>query len=164
MSGVPAWFLRALAEAADGHRTDSDIWIVGDTTNQDHLDALEVYTSESEAQTAAEVLGSPWAVYGPYQTAFRQSANPTCNIVRVVIVRRDADGNEISTTVTPEQVEAIFLTSTAIDRFLIPFYTRIRGVEYAAQLREDHLSGDKCACCKGPKSLLYDLDDVASAG
>ncbi|HTY06037.1 MAG TPA: hypothetical protein VMC86_05955 [Gemmatimonadales bacterium] len=44
-------------------------------------------------------------------------------------------GGTIHQTFKPEELDALFLTLSAIDKFVIPYYTRLYGPMYAAQMR-----------------------------
>jgi len=60
------------------------------------------------------------------------------NVLSITLTLRTKDGRSMSTTVPPEHAEAFFLTMSAFDKFLIPYYTLLYGVEYAAYLREEY--------------------------
>jgi hypothetical protein len=145
MATVCAKLLRAVAEAADGHRTGEDVFVVA---CEDVVDELRVFTSAQEAEDFRDAKGGNWQVFGPYVTDGEPIAAK--QITRVRLYFDDGSEEELSSN----DVEAVFLTLSAIDRFLIPYYTRVRGVEYAAQMRADYLKGIRNLCCKGPMSLI----------
>jgi hypothetical protein len=58
------------------------------------------------------------------------------SITLTVLTKR---GRSMSKTVLPESAEAFFLTMSAVDKFLIPYYTQVYGAEYAARLRREYL-------------------------
>ena len=64
---------------------------------------------------------------------------PIDNVRSVTLIVVTKDGRSMSTTVPPESAEAFFLTMSAVDKFLMPYYTQLYGVEYAARLREEYL-------------------------
>lgn len=61
------------------------------------------------------------------------------NVLSVTLTVRTKDGRSMSTTVPPEHAEAFFLTMSAVDKFLMPYYTQLFGAEYAAYLRQEYL-------------------------
>ena len=64
---------------------------------------------------------------------------PLDSVRSVTLTVVTKDGRSMRTTVLPEDAEAFFLTMSAVDKFLIPYYTQLYGVEYAARLREEYL-------------------------
>lgn len=57
--------------------------------------------------------------------------------ITVTVLKKN--GRVMSVTVPPEEAEAFFLTMSAVDRFLIPYYTQLYGASVAADLREQYL-------------------------
>ena len=64
---------------------------------------------------------------------------PLDSVRSVTLTVVTKDGRSMRTTVLPEHAEAFFLTMSAVDKFLIPYYTQLYGVAYAARLREEYL-------------------------
>ncbi|MGH7569778.1 MAG: hypothetical protein ACREL9_12575 [Gemmatimonadales bacterium] len=64
---------------------------------------------------------------------------PLRDVASLTVILRTKDGREIRTTYAPHQVDALFFTLAAIDKFAIPYYERLYGVAYAARLREEYV-------------------------
>jgi len=71
--------------------------------------------------------------YGP-------EAVPIDEIVDMRLVQELRSG-EIITTTLPTWVDALFLTLPAVDKFVIPYYSRILGSEEAARMRTEIMRG-----------------------
>lgn len=67
------------------------------------------------------------------------AAAPIDSVQSVTITVQTKDGHSTSATFRPEQLEAAFFTMSAIDKLLIPYYTQLYGVEYAARERAAYL-------------------------
>jgi len=53
--------------------------------------------------------------------------------IRITTQMRDGSSNTV--TLSPDSVDAVFLTLDALDKFLLPYYARVYGVTYAATIR-----------------------------
>lgn len=142
---MSANLLRTVSAAVDGLRTGGDVFMVA---SESDLGGIRAFESRDEAEAYRSGEGEAWEVYGPYAT---ESVQGSPRLPRSVRLEFD-DGTDVEHTA--DEVEAIFLTVGAIDRFVIPYYTRLRGAAYAARMREDFLAGSRMLCCKGPLSVF----------
>lgn len=71
--------------------------------------------------------------------SFSIRPTPFTDVQSVTLTLLLKNGHSMRTTVPPDHAEAFFLTMSAVDRFLIPYYTQLYGVEYAAYLRKRYL-------------------------
>lgn len=147
--------LKKIAEAVDGTRTGGLVWVVANT-NAPHTVAGTV-ERETDARTLARRAGASFAVFGPYRT-YRDAFDVTpSNCVHnqwtsemtpgicppeirlgqvdtMTLTLRMRDGT-VRTIPLPAGTDAIFLTLSAVDKFAMPYYVRIVGVDSAAALR-----------------------------
>lgn len=121
---------RVLAEAADGNRTGAQLWFAANQNFPHRLTGP--YESERQARDAARDSGSTWGAFGPFVTP-RDSVE--FNVVSVTLTIQ-RDGRTEQVTIDPRQVDALFLSMAAVDKFMIPYYSRIYGSAYGAALRE----------------------------
>jgi hypothetical protein len=155
--GIPnsASLLRRLVEAADGYRTGEPVWLVA-YPNFPHK-VLGAYPDHDSA-TAARDEHAGSEVYGPFQTApdfdlddplligvwrtpwtyygFHRSVRLD-EVDKIRITIKLKNGPPIDKEFPPDEVEAFFFSMGAVDRFLIPFYSRVYGPHYAAQVRDE---------------------------
>lgn len=155
--------LKRLAEAVDGNRHGGVIYIVA---RYDSLSPIAgVFRERREAEALARRLGSSHDVFGPYRRHPDLSARyptdemilfgckhnrwtseytPICpervfplqSVQEISLTIRMRDG----TTRTMDlglMTDAVFLSQAAIDKFVIPYYEGIVGVDAAAAMRRD---------------------------
>lgn len=151
---------RVLAEAADGYRTGMPIWIVA-SVGPDY-DIRGVFDNTVDAlaaiprgdTTGYEVFGpfvsdldfglppmffglchSPPTRYRPCYPVWEGPSVPMADI-ELIRVTAFADDRELVTwEMTPDEVDAIFFSLSAVDKFVILYYTSVFGLSYAEDLR-----------------------------
>ena len=157
-SGPPtATLLKRLAEAVDGHRTGGTVFLVADL--RPPHDVLAIFDSLEPAR--ARVGTDPnLGAFGPYLTErdpgamlgwFSKCVHYQSSMRPIICpggpVRRMADVDSVTihvrmrdgtSEIIPVQkgADAIFFTLSAIDKFAIPYYVRVVGLEDAARLRQ----------------------------
>jgi hypothetical protein len=150
---LPQEAMRTIVEAVDTWRGQQEAFVV--FQNRAPYEIVSVHRTLDEARTAAD--GRPGLNYfGP--VAPRANLELPIIIAKVTgcglmainhpvsrIVLYDGNREIRQFTVTapgtvpnPESdVEAIFVTASGIDKFMIPFLTRMFGAEYAAAKRRE---------------------------
>jgi len=145
--------LKRLAESLDGNRTGTPVFIVA---SYDSLSPVRgVFTARPDAEALARRLGSSYDVFGPYvaarETAYWRPcqhdgvmsiAEPICpfppilysDIVDVTLRVRTTDGHTRDIPVG-RNIDALFLSLPAVDKFMIPYYARTIGIDSAAAMR-----------------------------
>lgn len=139
---VSASLLRVLAEVADEHRTGRPIFLVADYQYPHKV--IGQLSTRREAERMRADSGSTFGVFGPYTTP-ADAAPDSAGVVMAVRIMRETPGGRRETFRVDSRVDALFLTRSAIDKFLIPYYARIYGPEYAQSLRDQ----------LGPRSLPH---------
>ena len=154
--------LKRIAEALDGNRTGQRVWVVA---SRDSLNPVRgVLTDRDQALALARRLGPRYGAFGPYQTAREpQSAMivigcqhdglhsvfaprcpggllPALEVDSMTLVLHRRGGGTQRTSIS-SGVDAIFLTLPAIDKFAIPYYARVLGLDAAAAMRADIVRG-----------------------
>lgn len=156
---VAASVARRLAEAADGFRTGDTTFFIAEVSYP--YDMIGPFPSRDSADSVRETLVGYWVVGGPFVTApdfgltkralLRPCKNPNstwCNkfappevfdpdsvnqmALSIILV----SGDTVVYTFSPDTVEAFFFTQSAIDRFVIPYYTRLFGQAWVAEFRD----------------------------
>jgi hypothetical protein len=151
--------LKRLAEVVDGHRTGALLWVVA-SYDFPHPTA-GVFERRLDAERAARDSGHRYDVFGPYKSQqdpggfvviiggcvhLRSAmeppycpqgpALPLGDVAEMAITARLANGTTRSFPLAKGS-DAVFFTLSAIDKFAMPYYTRILGVDAAAAMRRD---------------------------
>lgn len=151
--------LKRVAEAVAGYPDSATVFVVLDSTQE----VAGVISSRSLADSIRRRVRGE--IHGPFRALpdlsdflmrcvhdGRSSAMHICNgripVIRLVDIRtislvigtRDGASHTIE---LPPQADAIFLTMTAFDRFAVPYYTRLNGVDAAAQMRQRMLAENR---------------------
>ena len=150
--------LKRIAEAVDGHRTGANVWVVLEL-DYPHR-PIGVFDREQDAEAARARARGRFGVVGPYKApgerapdwiigcqhmqSVTDSVPNYCPMSRRIpvdmlqggeIILRLRDGTTETIPLAPG-ADAVFLTSSAIDKFVMPYYTGILGVDATAALRQ----------------------------
>ena len=155
-----AVLLKRLGEVVDGHRGGVPVYVVA-SYDFPHPVA-GVLESQTQAEALARRAGSGYHAFGPFLTrkdpglflAFLEKcvhdgvgslmheeicpsrpSFPFSDVDTVTVTVRLKNGRVESFTV-PAGTDVVFFTMAAIDKFAIPYYARILGVEEAARMRQ----------------------------
>jgi hypothetical protein len=154
--------LRRFAEALDGVRSGSPVFILACRDSSYRVGAV---VPQSEVNAAQSRLGSCYSAFGPYfpppdpfaHTVLRGCVHdgfhsnmhqiicppelfPRGEIARMTLVTRLRDST-VHEMPMGADVDAIFLSLAAIDKFVIPYYVRTLGVDSAAAMRAQIVRG-----------------------
>jgi len=164
---VSATMLRVLSEAADVYRTGRPVWLVADYRYPHNV--LPGFTSRAAAQQAQKDSAANYGIFGPYVTP-RDPIPATAPKVSRVQVTIQTSGGEQTQVVDPNKSDALFFSLSAIDKFVLPYYEKTYGAEYALRLRRKILEGLKsdhaytrhCVSvkCWDPDDLIQVVDPV----
>jgi hypothetical protein len=151
--------LKRVAEAVDGHRTGGDVFVV---VNHDSATVDAVVPTNREATALANRLGQGHGVVGPVRGSIdlgpmgsyvpsycvhdgftSEMRLKICNSVpmlrgeilsmSLVVKMRNGSTRTIN---LPNGSDAIFLSMSAYDKFVFPYYARIIGVDATAAWRQ----------------------------
>lgn len=159
--------LRRLAEAVDAQRDNRAVWVVVQT--QAPYDVRGLYHSQTEATAAATSLAGytvfgpfanppdsglhtmmvtpdvcPYGRHGsssqcPDDSSAVVRAMPVEDVDSVVVSIYGKRSPPLHTRFNGNDVDAVFLTLSAIDKFAVPYYTRLYGPAVAARMRSDYV-------------------------
>jgi hypothetical protein len=155
---MPTTLGKVLSQAADGYRTGEPLWIVAQSEpDYDVTGVFDDYEQAVEAQGVEPGL----EVFGPYVTDMdfgrppmffgachrpptryylcldSESLIPMSEIEAISVTVQAVDRAPIEWTLTPEDADAIFFNLSAVDKFLLPYYTTLFGVGYAERVRQE---------------------------
>jgi len=157
-----AELLKRLGEAVDGYRTGAEVYVVA--TRRPPYVVYGVYNTRGIADSVARSTDLPSKTYGPYLSSVDGTRAvafivDTCEHVRpsriecpdlalstapeyvpvsdvdsvvVTILMRGGRSKRIR---YGPQMDALFFSPSAIDKFVIPYYVNIVGVDSAAAIR-----------------------------
>jgi len=146
---VSATMLRALAEAADGFRTGRDVFLVADYRFPHNI--IGPFATRPLAERARGDSGAYFGVFGPFRTAVDRRSDSATRVIDVTIVTETPQGRRDTIKVKPTVVDALFFTQSAVDKFLIPYYSRVYGPQYATVLQRSNPKGyPKCHALSHP--------------
>jgi hypothetical protein len=135
-TAIPASLLRALAEAADVDRTGRPVYLVADRRFPHYV--IGRFETRAQAMSLRADSGSAYGVFGPFVTPADPAPPASASkVYRVRLFYRNPQGVVRTKDVDPVEVDALFMTMSAVDKFMVPYYARVYGPEYAARLRDD---------------------------
>lgn len=149
---LPQEAMRRIVEAVDTYRGQSQVFVVFSASPPYEVVSVHLTPPEAAAATAA---GSGLSYFGP--VAPRPKPSSLIQIKKKVgclplalpgtaatVVLLDHSGAEVDRLTVndgtrapnPADIEALFLTASGIDKFLIPFLSRMFDPAYAAARRQ----------------------------
>jgi hypothetical protein len=129
VSGTPPTKDRVLKEAASTYRYARAFFLVNQTAYPYRV--TDAFATRDSATRVAAASGGQLEVSGPYEVP--RAASPW-DILSVTVRFRTADGREQTVQYDPKSVDAVFLTRQAVDKFMIPYYTKLYGPAFADSL------------------------------
>ena len=164
---MSASLLRRLAEAVDGYRSGETLFVVAAWRFPHGV--AGVLRNPREATEIARRRGVEYGVFGPYfappdsgnemmlyalnpcpglhepdswcpdTTLALSQAVPYANIKDITITIHAKEGPAVERVLAPREVDAVFFTLSAIDKFVMPYYARVYSAQYAADMRATYL-------------------------
>ena len=132
-TAVTATMLRIVGETADQYRTGRSVWLVADYRFPHRVRGP--FATREAAQLARRDSAATLGVFGPYVTPRDSSADSGWRIRSVRVVLRAA-GKDTTIDVNPDSVDALFFTMAPFDKFVVPYYSRLYGADFALRLRD----------------------------
>lgn len=121
---------RRVAEAAAGLRNGRRVWFV---VQEDPPHKLRKHYDESAADE--DVATNPgYLKVGPYLTP---DETPQKRAIETVRIKFAGVAQEL--TYKGDEVDALFFSLAALDKFYYPYYARLHGVETAAAMRRKYV-------------------------
>jgi hypothetical protein len=160
---VPATLAKRLAEAADGYRTGEPVWFAAAFAYPHELRGP--FPSEEAALAAIRDVLPSYGVFGPYVTPrdldrttvfigithmrpthyvfgrdsllswLPEIPLPLDSIESITVTVHPTTRDAYSFEFDPKKSDALFFTLSAVDKFVLPYYAGVLGVDYAAQMR-----------------------------
>jgi hypothetical protein len=135
-----AGLAKRLAEAADSFRDGKYYYFVSLLNPTDDYPDFDLHSvsgntdeqANNNADTLKNSLGSDYFKFGPYKNDSEESPLLDFDSLEVKLIK---NGLATSTITLDKSTDAIILSSSAYDKFFLPYYTRLYGVDVAASFR-----------------------------
>lgn len=111
----------ALREAATSYSQSGEFFLVA--ANVQPYTVIGAYATRGAADSAATRAGATYRTFGPYHGP--KTADPWEVLSITVRVRTDSGERELH--YNPRTVDAVFLSMSAVRKFLVPYYRRLYG-------------------------------------
>lgn len=168
---VSAALARRLAEAADGFRSGKPVYLVADRGDPARVQAFEGEGAREAAERArreweARGDGARPGVFGPYLT----EPDPTPGgragpeVLEVTVRVRLPDGTTRTETLDGAEVDALFWTRSAVEKFVLPYYAGAQGLERAARVAAEFSGEGVYALAHLPDSIPWALRTEPAGG
>jgi hypothetical protein len=132
---ISAALARRLAAAADGHRDGQEIYFQArfEPGADGDFDVTGPFSREqAEQQAPPEGFG----IFGPYRTDECEDDISRTPVKRVTM---ELTNGEVL-TFEGSRYDALFWSSSALEKFVVPYYAMIAGVDRATRLRDTFLT------------------------
>ena len=135
---LPASLISRLAEAADGIRNGKTIYFVAQLTPDaetghdviGHFSSPEKAFEHKEAKKHLE--SGEYLIFGPFQTEDDKDYKPK-DIEKVVVYPR----GKKPITLEGDKFDCVFWSLSAMDKFVMPYYTSVGDLRKAGRVRKD---------------------------
>ena len=127
--------LLRLAEAADGYRDGQNHYFVFNRHEPSDEDREFPTLADANEYLSQKTTPADFVVFGPCQTPIDNAA---LGVTNVSVTWNDSTP-KLDTDVAAK-ADCIFWSASAVDKFLIPYYARVWGVEAAERLRNTLLN------------------------
>ena len=156
---LPEDAMRRLVEVVDGCRGVQGVVFVV-FRDQYPYEAISLHEKEEDAKAAAREAGLSY--FGPVEpsdppefTAIKKTTGTTFiplarPVSRVVVFDTNNEELEVfhfnpngGLTNPQKDIEALFFTPSSVDKYAIPYVTRVYGVDYAAERRREWIKKEE---------------------
>jgi hypothetical protein len=116
---------RVLAEAVSSYGDTGQVFVVANTVTP--YAPLGFYPTRAAADSAAARAGDTYRAFGPYHGL---AARDPWEVLSITVRVRTA-GGERELHYDPRTVDAVFFSSSAVRKFLLPYYKKLYGDDFA---------------------------------
>lgn len=144
----PASLVIRMGEAADGYRDGIERWFV---VSYAPPHDLRVFLDRGEAEAARDGLqqemdaagaGEVCEVFGPFATEPDPGPfGPKAGVASIAVTVRRGD-EEVVVPIDPRKYDSIFWSLSAVDKFAIPYYVGMSGLDFATSVREKFVGNE----------------------
>ncbi len=146
---ISASLTQRLGEAADGYRNIPQVFFVAAFSPPHKVYPFETSEAAEEFYDKKNLSPDKWGLFGPFearneiQVKFDKKAIKT---ISVLVTYKDGTDDSID---LDNQTDAVFFNLSSLDKFLIPYYTKLYGVDRAKIIRDELIEEGK----KAPATL-----------
>lgn len=144
---ISAGLGRRLAAAADGHRDGREIFFQArfEADAEGNYGVTGPLTREEAAQA---VVPEGYGIFGPFLTEPCTDDISRTPIRRVTLELENGD----AVTFEGTRYDALFWSSSALEKFVVPYYAVVGGIERAQRLRDQLLNTDAFMIAHDPNT------------
>jgi hypothetical protein len=158
---VSAVVAKRLAAAADGFRHGRPVYFVSGFRDPAGFQRFEGEEGRAAAERArrereASGGGEKYGVFGPYVTGAAAVADERAEpeVLDVTVRVKLADGSTQTRVFGGKEFDALFWTRSAMDKFVIPYYTGALGLDHAVKLSGEFSGEDVYMAAHLPDTVL----------
>jgi|GEM_PF-1614805 hypothetical protein len=137
---VSSLLAKRLAEAADGYRDDRFHYFLSKLKYDFDLEEVSGATNKAASEAADKRLSElnkgkgkkKFEKFGPYFTKKEMSKPFEYDAIRLSFLKNQ---KEVGAEFFPGDTDALILSLAAYDKFFLPYYVRLYGLEVAAKMR-----------------------------
>jgi hypothetical protein len=116
---------RVLAEAVNSYSDTGQFFLVA--ANERPFTPVGYYPTRAAADSATARAGAGYGVHGPYRGP---ATRDPWQILSISVRVRTGSGEQ-DLRYDPRSVDAVFLSMSAVRKFMLPYYRRVYGSSYA---------------------------------
>lgn len=167
---ISASLARRLAEAADGFRNTGEVFFIAGYARPHPIKEFPDFNSAKDFFDNNNLNESEFGIFGPYKTIddLKDSNLIGVENIKSVELIIHFDNSETQNISLPGKIDSIFFNLSSLEKFLLPYYTGLFGVDYAKQIRDNALAQFKAApagkvapVSHVTKTLAYRLSSVS---
>jgi hypothetical protein len=139
---LDAGLARRLAEAADCFRDGKYHYFICRTAPPYDLNYTRGYDSDFDANKdalqAKTELGTEYEIFGPYKTELKEAPTFDYDSIQLGFFKNQ---QLVYTQTFDGDVDALILSMSAFDKFLLPYYLRLYDIQIASEMRTQAANG-----------------------
>lgn len=147
---ISASLTQRLGEAADGYRNIPQVFFVAAFSPPHKVFPFETLESAEEFYYKKNLSPDKWGIFGPFEAKnefpVKFDKKP---IKKISVLVSYKDGTDDSIELD-SHTDAVFFNFSSLDKFLIPYYTKLYGVDQAKKIRDEFIG----AAQKSETSLM----------
>ena len=132
-----------LGEAADGYRNIPQVFFIAALSPPHKVFPYDTLEAAEEYYDKKNLSPGNWAIFGPFEARNEIPVKfDKKSIKKICVLVTYKDGTEDSIDLD-NQTDAVFFNLSSLDKFLIPYYTKLYGVDRAKIIRDELIEEGK---------------------
>lgn len=144
---ISAKLARRLAAAADGYRDGREVWFTARYVPENGYN-FHISKPIVREDLGKVTLKDDEGLFGPFETPFDPGDQKRTPIEKITL--HLAGGGAV--TFAAADYDSLFWSTSALDKFAVPFYVEFLGMEAGEQLQQDFQKAEVFAVAHGPNT------------